>query len=98
MLLGFFSVQGWWGIVPTLGVVVAAIYLLWAYQRLFHGPTTVRVRETADLTWRERGVLAPLVAVMVLLGVYPRIALDEILPSVNRLLAHAHLLSTVRAR
>ncbi len=91
VLLGFFGAQGWWGIIPTFGVVVAAVYLLWAYQRVFQGEPLEVGAEVPDLTWRERGVLAPLVAIMVLLGVYPKLALDEILPSVTHLLAHAHL-------
>jgi NADH-quinone oxidoreductase subunit M len=91
VLIGFFGAQGWWGVIPTFGVVVAAIYLLWAYQRVFQGEPLAMSAEIPDLTWRERGVLAPLVVIMVLLGVYPKLALDEILPSVNHLLAHAHL-------
>jgi NADH-quinone oxidoreductase subunit M len=98
VLIGFFGAQGWWGVIPTFGVVVSAIYLLWAYQRVFHGEPTPRVAQTVDLDVRERAVLAPLVAVMVLLGVYPKVVLDLIGPSVTHLLAHAHLATVVVPR
>ncbi|HEY8080975.1 MAG TPA: NADH-quinone oxidoreductase subunit M [Acidimicrobiales bacterium] len=93
ILLGFFGAQGWWAVIPTLGVIVAAIYLLWAYQQAFQGPALEANADVADLTWAERGVVAPLLAIMVILGVYPKLVLDRILPSVNHLLAHAHVLS-----
>ncbi len=96
VLLGFFGAQGWWGVIPTFGVVISAIYLLWAYQRVFHGPLRLPGPAIADLDWRERGVLAPLLFVMVLLGVYPRILLDLIEPSVQHLLVHASLTIPVR--
>jgi NADH-quinone oxidoreductase subunit M len=95
VLVGFFGAQGWWGVIPTFGVVVSAIYLLWAYQRVFHGEPTVAASEVVDLDLRERVVLAPLVALMVLLGVYPKVVLDLIVPSVTHLLAHAHLASAL---
>jgi NADH-quinone oxidoreductase subunit M len=90
VLLGFFGAHGWWAILPTIGVVVAAIYLLWAYQQAFQGPTIPRTATIADLDLRERAVLAPLVGIMVLLGVYPKLVIDRIQPSVVQLLAHLH--------
>lgn len=89
-LLGFFQVHGWWALLPTFGVVVAAIYLLWAYQQVFHGTPSGPTASISDLDARERGVLAPLVGIMVLLGVYPKLVLDRIQPSVVHLLAHLH--------
>ncbi len=37
VLSGTFLTHRWWAVVATVGVVVAAIYLLWAYQQVFHG-------------------------------------------------------------
>jgi NADH-quinone oxidoreductase subunit M len=90
VLLGFFGAYGWWGIIPTTGVIVAAIYLLWAYQQVFHGELLTPRSSIADLDLRERAVLAPLLGIMVVLGVYPRLVLDRIYPSVVHLLAHLH--------
>ena len=72
----------------TAGVIVAAIYLLWAYQQVFHGRPTVAEATFKDVTWREGVYLAPLLAVTVLLGVFPGPVLDRITPSVNQLVAH----------
>ena len=37
ILIGTFATHSWWAVVATFGVVAAALYLLWAYQRVFHG-------------------------------------------------------------
>jgi NADH-quinone oxidoreductase subunit M len=75
-------------VVGTSGVILAAIYLLWAYQRVFHGEPEGENATISDLNWRERLTMAPLVLLIVFLGVYPKPILDRINPSVDRLLAH----------
>src|SRR6202042_2033309 len=75
-------------VVAILGVIVAAIYMLWAYQQVFHGVPKPEDAKTRDLTWLERAVVAPLIILIVLLGVYPKPVLDRINPSVNQLVAH----------
>ena len=73
----------WW---PSLGVIVAAIYLLWAYQQVFHGePEPSRREDPRPRSWLERLVMAPLIILIVFLGVYPKPVLDRINPSVNQL-------------
>ena len=72
----------------VLGVIVAAIYLLWAYQQVFHGVPKPADEKTRDLAWPERLVMAPLIILIVFLGVYPKPVLDRIDPSVNQLVAH----------
>ncbi|WP_430867773.1 NADH-quinone oxidoreductase subunit M [Demequina aurantiaca] len=73
---------GAWGAVPvavafaTLGVVLAAIYILWLYQRVFAGPTRKGLEKTRELSLRERLVAWPLIAVMVILGFFPAIAIN----------------------
>ena len=44
ILIGTFATHAWWAVVATLGVVAAALYLLWAYQRVFHGKAEGRER------------------------------------------------------
>jgi NADH-quinone oxidoreductase subunit M len=64
---------------------LAAVYLLWAYQRVFHGEPTVEENRTMlDLGWREIGMLAPIMAMIVLIGVYPKPFLDSINPAAER--------------
>ena len=73
-----------------IGVIIAALYLLWAYQQAFHGEPDVPAgkEKASDLGWSERLVIAPLILAIVFLGVYPKPVLDRITPSVNQLLAH----------
>src|SRR5688500_14889882 len=88
ILLGTFVTHRWWAVVATAGVILAALYLLWAYQRVFHGVPDGDNATIADLTPRELGVMLPLVAAIVFLGVYPKPALDRITPSVERFIEH----------
>jgi NADH-quinone oxidoreductase subunit M len=88
VLSGTFITHRWWAVVAVLGVIVAAIYLLWAYQQVFHGAPRPADEKTRDLALLERLVMAPLIILIVFLGVYPKPVLDRINPSVNQLIAH----------
>jgi NADH-quinone oxidoreductase subunit M len=89
-LIGTFVTRRWWAVVAATGVILAAVYLLWAYQRVFHGEPTGDNEGMPDLTWRERGVMLPLLAAIVFLGVYPKPVLDRIQPSVDQVLTHVY--------
>jgi NADH-quinone oxidoreductase subunit M len=88
VLAGTFLTHRWWAVVATGGVVLAALYLLWAYQQAFHHEPDEANATVRDLSWREMAVVAPLVALIVVLGVYPKPVLDRITPSVTRLVHH----------
>ena len=63
VLLGTFAGYRWWVDPGCLGVVLAAIYLLWAYQRVFHGPVTKGDEPVLpDVNLREVVMLAPIMA------------------------------------
>ena len=66
--------------VATFGVVVAAIYMLWAYQQAFHHEPDAANADTPDIGWREGAIVAPLVVLIIFLGVYPKPVLDRITP------------------
>jgi NADH-quinone oxidoreductase subunit M len=88
ILLGTFITHRWWAVPATAGVILAAVYLLWAYQRVFHGAPTGDNATMTDLSWTDRAVMLPLVAMIVALGVYPQPVLIRIEPSVNAVLGH----------
>jgi NADH-quinone oxidoreductase subunit M len=90
VLSGTFVAHRWWAVAAVIGVIIAALYLLWAYQQAFHGEPDVPAgkEKASDLGWSERLVIAPLILAIVFLGVYPKPVLDRITPSVNQLLAH----------
>ena len=88
ILVGTFVAHRWWAVAAAAGVVVAAIYLLWGYQQVFHGEPTAEDATTPDLSRNERLIVAPLIILIVLLGVFPKPVLDRITPSVDRLVVH----------
>jgi NADH-quinone oxidoreductase subunit M len=90
VLIGSFVTHRWWAVPATAGVILAALYLLWAYQRVFHGEPTGDNATMTDIGWRDRAVMLPLVAIIVFLGVYPKPVLSRIEPSVNAVIAHVH--------
>jgi NADH-quinone oxidoreductase subunit M len=96
VLSGTFLTHRWWAVVATGGVVVAALYLLWAYQQAFHGEADPPNARVHDLGWIERVVVAPLLVLIVLLGVYPKPVLDRITPAVTRLVDHVEAVTGTR--
>ena len=88
ILIGSFETRRWWTVIAATGVILAALYLLWAYQRVFHGPPAAADRQTADLRSGELLTLAPFVIAAVVLGVYPKPLLNAVEPAADKLLAH----------
>lgn len=89
ILVGTFVDHRWWAVVAASGVILAALYLMWAYQRTFHGePDEANASQIHDLTLRERITIVPFVVVIVFMGVYPKPFLDRIDPSVKALISH----------
>ncbi|HLA96452.1 MAG TPA: NADH-quinone oxidoreductase subunit M [Pyrinomonadaceae bacterium] len=86
-ILGITASTNWNYVVTMLagtGVIFAAVYLLWMVQRVFFGKVTNdKNKKLVDLSWREIGLMAPLLFLMVFMGVYPRPFLDAAKDSVN---------------
>jgi NADH-quinone oxidoreductase subunit M len=86
VLVGTFVAHRWWAVVAAAGVIIAALYLLWAYQRVFQGEPDEANASFPDLRISERLVMVPLLVLIVFLGVYPKPMLDRIGPSVKRVI------------
>ena len=86
-----FQANKLWAILSTLGIVLGAGYMLWTFQRVFMG-TLPEKWETVldDVTARETFMLAPLVIIIVVLGVYPTPALNWMATSMGRLVELIH--------
>jgi len=85
VLLGTYLSYRWWVVPAAFGIVLAAIYLLWAYQRVFHGaPVRPENRALPDLGGREVAMLAPVLALILFIGVYPKPFLDRIEPAAEK--------------
>src|SRR5450755_3572711 len=77
-------------ILATVGIILAAIYILWMYQRTMTGPVSDEVAGMGDLKARELWAVGPLIALIVVLGVYPKPVLDIINPAVHQTLVQVH--------
>lgn len=86
ILLGTFPVHPAAAATATVGVILAAVYLLWLIERVFFGPLTHEENaRLTDLIPREWVAVVPLVITMVWLGVYPKPILERIEPAVDKL-------------
>ncbi|MET8967908.1 NADH-quinone oxidoreductase subunit M [Streptomyces hydrogenans] len=83
VLVGTFARYPVAGIVATTGIVLAALYVLVLYQRTMTGPVKEEVRSMPDLRPRELAVVAPLIAVLLFLGVFPKPLTDVVNPAVQ---------------
>jgi NADH-quinone oxidoreductase subunit M len=68
-------------IIATFGIVLAALYILIPVQRALHGPTTPGNENLKDLNLREKVAIAPVIAIIVVLGFYPAPLLNIINPA-----------------
>ena len=86
ILIGSFTTARWWTVVAATGVILAALYLLWAYQRVFHGEPDDDNKSFPELKVKEGLVLLPFLGLIVFMGVYPKPVLDRIEPSIDALI------------
>ncbi|MEY4197417.1 MAG: hypothetical protein RLZZ477_2 [Actinomycetota bacterium] len=76
-------------IIATFGIVLAALYILIPVQKALHGPTTPGNENLPDLNKREIAAIAPVIAVIIALGFYPKPALDIINPAAEATISKA---------
>ena len=87
ILLGSYSQHPILAVLAAFGVVLAAVYLLWAYERVFTGePDREENQNLRDIGLREVGILVPITALIIFLGVYPKPVLERIEPAVEQVL------------
>jgi len=88
ILLGTFRFNPLFAILAATGVVLGAIYMLWMYQRVFFGEVTHKENEgLKDLSARELAVFCPIVALILLMGIWPKPFLSRMEPAVDRFIA-----------
>lgn len=85
VLIGSFATARWWVVIAATGVILAALYLLWAYQRVFHGEPDEENATFPELRWGEAMVILPFLAAIFFAGLYPKPMLDRIEPAVDAL-------------
>ncbi len=87
VLIGTFTRYPVLAVLAATALVLSAIYVLWMYQRMMTGPVKEGNERLRDLVPRELAVVAPLIALLLVLGIYPKPALDVIDPAVGHTLA-----------
>lgn len=90
VLVGTFVRHPAIGIIATFGIVLAALYTLVLYQRTMTGPVKAEVAKMPDLRVRELLVVAPLIALLIFLGVYPKPLTDIVNPAVKQTMSDVH--------
>lgn len=83
ILIGSYMTLPVLAVVAGFGVILAAIYLLWAYERVFTGPVNPKIEALKDLGFREIAIMVPLIVLIIGLGVYPKPVMERIQPSVD---------------
>jgi NADH-quinone oxidoreductase subunit M len=97
-LVGTFVSRRPWAIAGAVGVILAAVYMLWAFQRAFMGKPSESTLGLRDVSLREVSVVAPLLLLSLFLGLYPRAAIDRVEPSLKRSIVNLELKTNFRER
>jgi len=88
ILLGTFQVNKVYAVIAATGVIFAACYMLWMFQRVVFGKVTNdKNKDLKDLSWREIAIFAPLILFIVWIGVYPSTFLDKTKASTENFVA-----------
>ena len=87
VLVGTFSRYPVHAIIATFGIVLAALYILIPVQKALHGPTTPGNEALSDLNLREKIAIAPVIAIIVVLGFYPSPLLKVINPAASHVIS-----------
>jgi NADH-quinone oxidoreductase subunit M len=85
---GAFPLATWATALSVLGLLVTAIFILTILQRVFHGPLNQRWSQLPDLSVTERVLIAPGLALMLVLGVYPQAVLGVVNGTVLEMVQH----------
>jgi len=87
-LIGTFVAHRPYAILAAVGVILAAVYMLWGFQRVFTGEPTGENATFADMNRVELATVLPLLALSLFLGIYPKPLLERVEPSVKALISH----------
>jgi len=89
ILLGAFKANVTFAVIAHSGVLLSAVYMLWVYQRVIFGEVTnPKNKKLADLDFREKLILVPLVVLIFWMGIYSESFLRRMDGSVNQVLQH----------
>ena len=91
ILLGVFKSNIVYAVFAATGVILAAIYMLWMFQRVMFGKITRdENKNIKDLNLREKLILIPLILLVFFIGIYPKPILNKMEASVENLVTTVH--------
>ena len=91
VLLSIFSINTYFAVFATTGVVLAATYSLWLYRRMIFGALIKDdLSEMLDLTKREIIIFVPLITLTIFIGIYPKPVIDIIEPSAKKIVSQVN--------
>ncbi len=90
VLVGTFTRHKGLAVLAATGIILAAIYVLWLYQRTMQGAVSDKVKKFRDLNVREAFAVGPLIVIIIALGIYPKPVIDVINPAVKFTLQNVH--------
>jgi NADH-quinone oxidoreductase subunit M len=86
--------NAWFAAISALGVIMAAVYILFMFQKMFLGPQGEVVEEAQhhgrslrDLNWREIATIAPILLFIFWIGLYPKPFFTLMAPTIDKLVA-----------
>jgi NADH-quinone oxidoreductase subunit M len=89
----------WYAVIGTSGVILAAVYMLWMFQRVMFGELNNPKNQTlTDLNAREIAIMLPLIVLIFVMGVYPTPFIDKMNPSLEKLIVHVKSKQTAKAQ
>ncbi len=96
---GFESSLRWWTIIASSGVIFAAVYMLWMFQRVMFGELdNPKNQKLEDLNAREIIIMIPLLIMVFVLGVYPNPFIEKMTPSIKKVIAHTRIEPVITAK
>ena len=94
VVIGTFSSNHVYGAIAATGALLAAIYLLWSYQRVMYGPLNMAHADHPDMNRREWVFMAPVLAALLVVGLFPNLLLDRINPTVDKIVTQMQVTHT----
>jgi NADH-quinone oxidoreductase subunit M len=91
ILIGAFEgTLRWWTVIATSGVILSAVYMLWMFQRVMFGELdNPKNQSLKDLNAREICIMAPLIVMIFVMGIYPKPFIDKMDPAIKKLVSQA---------
>jgi NADH-quinone oxidoreductase subunit M len=97
-LAGAFQSNTWAALFATTGIILGATYMLYLYRRVIFGELTRDdLKDILDLNWREKAIFAPMIVLVLWMGIYPKVFLDVFSPSVQLLVTRYQAAQTMPA-